>query len=145
MTDHDDLPLAGVRVVDLTANMSRPLATMLLADQGADVIKVEPPEGDALRWVGTSSGSSSTYFVNLDRNKRSIVLDLASADGRAAALRLAAGADVFVQNYRHGVAARLGLGPDKVRAVNPRIIYLAVTGYGTIGPRAGGPAYDHVI
>src|SRR5579864_4996423 len=97
-------PLAGFRLVDLTMNMSGPLATMVLADQGADVIKVEPPGGEVIRRVGTGRGGTSAYFANLNRNKRSIVIDLQNPRGRDLLLRLVDGADVFVQNYRLGVA-----------------------------------------
>ena len=105
-------PLNGYRVVDLTSNVAGPLATMILADQGADVIKVEAPDGgDATRTGGADRrGGFSASFLNNNRNKRSIILDLKTAGGREALLRLAAGADVFVQNFRPGVAERLGVG-----------------------------------
>src|SRR5688500_12707557 len=115
MSSSPTRPLAGVRVVDLTTNMSGPPATMVLADQGADVVKIEPLAGDLIRTIGTSSGGMSAYFANLNRGKRSIAVDLASTAGRDVALRLASTADVFVQNFRPGVVERLGLGPDVVR------------------------------
>ena len=138
-------PLAGVQVVDLTTNMSGPLATMVLADQGADVVKVEPPGGDVIRSVGTGRDGMSAFFANVNRAKRSIAVDLATADGRRVVERLAAGADVFVQNFRPGVVERLGLGPDKVMGANPRLVYASISGFGTVGPLASAPAYDHVV
>jgi crotonobetainyl-CoA:carnitine CoA-transferase CaiB-like acyl-CoA transferase len=138
-------PLAGYRIVDLTMNMSGPLATMVLADQGADVIKVEPPGGEVIRRVGTGRGGTSSYFSNLNRSKRSIVIDLQHPRGREVLLRLVDGADVFVQNFRRGVAERLGLGADELRTGRPRLIYASVSGFGSAGPFAGAPAYDHGV
>jgi crotonobetainyl-CoA:carnitine CoA-transferase CaiB-like acyl-CoA transferase len=138
-------PLDGYRIVDLTANVAGPLATMLLADQGADVIKVEPPEGDATRASANRRAGFSASFLNNNRNKRSIVLDLKTPAGLRAMLRLAASADVFVQNFRPGVAERLGVGEDAVRAVAPSIIYVSISGFGERGPYAAQPAYDPVI
>jgi crotonobetainyl-CoA:carnitine CoA-transferase CaiB-like acyl-CoA transferase len=139
-------PLYGYRVVDLTSNVAGPLATMILADQGADVIKVEAPDGgDATRAGADRKGGFSASFLNNNRNKRSIVLDLKTGGGREALLRLAAGADVFVQNFRPGVADRLGVGEEPVRAVSPRIIYVSISGFGERGPYATKPAYDPVI
>ncbi len=139
------LPLDGVRVVDLTTNMSGPLATMVLAEQGADVVKVEPLAGDLIRTVGTGRGGMSAYFANLNRGKRSIALDLGSAAGRDIVLRLSAGADAFVQNFRPGVVERLGVGPDDVMGVNDALVYVSISGFGATGPRATAPAYDHVV
>jgi crotonobetainyl-CoA:carnitine CoA-transferase CaiB-like acyl-CoA transferase len=139
-------PLHGYRIVDLTSNVSGPLATMILADQGADVIKVESPDGgDATRAGADRRGGFSASFLNNNRNKRSIVLDLKTAGGRTALLRLAAGADVFVQNFRPGVADRLGVGEEPVRAISPKIIYVSISGFGEKGPYATKPAYDPVI
>src|SRR5206468_3189291 len=136
-------PLYGYRIVDLTSNVAGPLATMILADQGADVIKVEAPDGgDATRAGGNRRTAS---FLNNNRNKRSIVLDLKTAGGMQALLRLAAGADVFVQNFRPGVAERLGVGEEAVRAVSPKIVYVSISGFGEKGPYAEKPAYDPVI
>ena len=111
-------PLDGYRVVDLT-NISGPLATMILADQGADVIKVEPPEAATTPALGNRRGGFSASFLNNNRNKRSIALDLKTPEARAAVLKLAATADVFIQNFRPGVVERMGLGEDAVRAVAP--------------------------
>jgi crotonobetainyl-CoA:carnitine CoA-transferase CaiB-like acyl-CoA transferase len=139
------LPLAGVKVVDLTSNMSGPLATMVLADQGADVVKVEPLAGDVIRAVGTGRGGMSAYFANVNRGKRSIAVDLSKPEGRDLVLRLAAGADVFAQNFKTGVADRLGVGHAAVRAANDRLVYLSISGFGPDGPLGDAPAYDHVI
>jgi crotonobetainyl-CoA:carnitine CoA-transferase CaiB-like acyl-CoA transferase len=138
-------PLEGFRVVDLTTNMSGPLATMVLADQGADVVKVEPLTGDIIRGVGTGAGGMSAYFANVNRAKRSIAVDLSRPEGRAVVLGLCETADVFVQNFRHGVIERLGLGPETVMAVNPALVYASISGFGTVGPLANAPAYDHVV
>jgi crotonobetainyl-CoA:carnitine CoA-transferase CaiB-like acyl-CoA transferase len=139
-------PLHGYRVVDLTSNVAGPLATMILGDQGADIIKVEAPDGgDATRAGGNRRAGFTASFLNNNRNKRSIVLDLKSAGGREALLRLAAGADVFVQNFRPGVAERLGVGEEPVRAVSPKIVYVSISGFGEKGPYAEKPAYDPVI
>src|ERR1700694_2636295 len=113
-------PLAGYRIIDLTMNMSGPLATMVLADQGADVVKVEPPGGEVIRRVGTGQGGTSTYFSNLNRSKRAIVIDLQRPEGLELLLGRVDGADVFVQNFRLGVAERLGLGAAELRRTRPR-------------------------
>jgi crotonobetainyl-CoA:carnitine CoA-transferase CaiB-like acyl-CoA transferase len=139
------LPLAGVRVIDLTTNMSGPLATMVLAEQGADVVKVEPLAGDLIRTVGTGQNGMSAYFANLNRGKRSIAIDLSRPEGRELVLQLSDGADVFVQNFRPGVVERLGVAPDDVMARNERLIYASISGFGREGPLAAAPAYDHVV
>jgi crotonobetainyl-CoA:carnitine CoA-transferase CaiB-like acyl-CoA transferase len=139
-------PLHGYRIIDFTSNVAGPLATMILGDQGADVIKVEAPDGgDATRAGGNRRAGFTASFLNNNRNKRSIVLDLKTPGGRQALLRLAAGADVFVQNFRPGVADRLGVGEEAVRAVSPRIVYVSISGFGETGPYAEKPAYDPVI
>jgi crotonobetainyl-CoA:carnitine CoA-transferase CaiB-like acyl-CoA transferase len=139
-------PLHGYRVVDLTSNVAGPLATMILGDQGADVVKVEAPDGgDATRAGGSRRAGFTASFLNNNRNKRSIVLDLKTSGGLQALMRLAAGADVFVQNFRPGVAERLGVGEDAVRAVSPTIVYVSISGFGEKGPYAAKPAYDPVI
>jgi crotonobetainyl-CoA:carnitine CoA-transferase CaiB-like acyl-CoA transferase len=139
-------PLAGYRIIDLTSNVSGPLATMILGDQGADVIKVEAPDGgDHTRAAANRRAGFSASFLNNNRNKRSIVLDLKRPAARQALLRLAAGADVLIQNFRPGVAERLGVGEEAVRAVAPRIVYVSISGFGEIGPYAAKPAYDPVI
>jgi len=133
-------------VIDLTSNVAGPLATMILADQGADVIKVEAPEGgDHTRAGGNGRGGFTASFLNNNGNKRSIVLDLKKKAAREALLRLAADADVFVQNFRPGVADRLGVGEEAVRAVSPKIVYVSISGFGEKGLYATKPAYDPVI
>jgi crotonobetainyl-CoA:carnitine CoA-transferase CaiB-like acyl-CoA transferase len=139
-------PLDGYRIVDLTQNVAGPLATMILGDQGADVIKIEPLEGgDATRSSAQRRGGFSTSFLNNNRNKRSIALDLKAAAGRRALLKLCERADVFVQNFRPGVVERLGLDEAAVRAVAPNIVYVSISGFGEIGPYAQKPVYDPVI
>lgn len=139
-------PLHGYRIVDLTSNVAGPLATMILGDQGADVIKVEPPTGgDSTRSGANRRGGLTASFLNNNRNKRSIVLDLKNPAALEAVKRLAATADVFTQNYRPGVAERLGVGEDAIRAVKPDIVYVSTSGFGEKGPYAQAPAYDPVI
>src|SRR5438067_10237807 len=139
-------PLHGYRIVDLTSNVSGPLATMILADQGAEVIKVEAPGiGDSTRSGANRRGGFTAGFLNNNRNKRSIALDLKQPGAKDVLLRLAAGADAFVQNCRPGVADRLGVGEDAIRAVKPDIVYVSISGFGEKGPYAQAPAYDPVI
>ncbi len=139
-------PLSGYRIVDLTSNVSGPLATMILGDQGADVIKVEAPDGgDATRAGGNRRAGSTASFVNNNRNKRSIVLDLKKPAAVQALLRLVERADVFVQNFRPGVAERLGVGEATVREARADIVYVSISGFGEKGPYAAKPAYDPVI
>jgi len=139
-------PLHGVKIVDLTQNVAGPLGTMILGDQGADVIKVEPLEGgDATRSSAQRRAGFSTSFLNNNRNKRSIALDLKSAAGRRVLFRLCETADVFVQNFRPGVVERLGIDEAAVRAVKPDIVYVSVSGFGEVGPYAQKPVYDPII
>jgi len=139
-------PLHGYRVIDLTSNVAGPLGTMILGDQGADIIKVEAPDGgDATRAGGNRRAGFTASFLNNNRNKRSIVLDLKTAAGLRVMMRLVAGADVLVQNFRPGVAERLGVGEDDVRAASPKIVYVSISGFGEKGPYAEKPAYDPVI
>jgi crotonobetainyl-CoA:carnitine CoA-transferase CaiB-like acyl-CoA transferase len=139
-------PLDGYRIVDLTSMISGPLATMILADQGADVIKVENPDGgDHTRAAHNRRNGFSASFLNNNRNKRSVALDLKDPAARRAVLRLLNTADVFVQNFRPGVAERIGLGEDAVREVAPSIIYVSISGFGEIGPYAQKPVYDPLI
>ncbi len=138
-------PLAGLRVVDLSANMTGPYATMILADQGADVVKVEPPGGEVVRRVGTGRAGFSAYFANLNRSKRSVVVDLRQPGGPEVVLRLVEGTDVFVQNFRPGVMERFGLGPEALCDRFPSLVYLSINGFGREGPLAAMPAYDHVV
>ncbi|CKI35004.1 CoA transferase [Mycolicibacterium smegmatis] len=139
-------PLQGVRVIDLTAMVMGPYCTQIMADMGADVIKVEPPQGDDTRYVsvGPAPGLSGV-FVNVNRGKRSIVLDLRTASGKADLRDLIADADVFIHSMRAKAIAKLGFGYDDVAAINPRIVYTNCYGYGRRGPDADRPAYDDTI
>jgi crotonobetainyl-CoA:carnitine CoA-transferase CaiB-like acyl-CoA transferase len=145
-------PLAGVRVVDCSTVLAGPYATMLLADLGADVIKIEPPEGDSTRgwgppWVGDEADGTKTaaYFLAVNRNKRSLRLDLKRPPGADVLRRLLATADVFVENLRPDSLERLGFGDDALEAINPRLIHLSVSGYGPTGPLVGRPGYDFLL
>lgn len=140
-------PLSGVRVVDLSAVLMGPYATQILADHGADVIKVESPDGgDSTRQIGPSRHPGmGPLFLNLNRGKRSVVLDLKQPAGLAAMHRLLAGADVFMHNLRPASIDGLGLGYEQVRAIRPGIVWCGMYGYGEGGPYAGRPAYDDLI
>ncbi|HLU02403.1 MAG TPA: CoA transferase [Advenella sp.] len=139
-------PLKGIRIADLTSVVMGPFATQLLADLGADVIKIESPTGDTTRNMGHRQHQGmGANFLQLNRNKRSIVLDLKTDDGRQACLDIAATADVFLYNVRPQAMARLGLSYETVRAVNPQIVYAGTYGFGNAGPYAGKPAYDDLI
>lgn len=139
-------PLAGVRIVDLTTVVMGPFATQILADLGADVVKVEPPEGDVLRHIAPMRHPGMGHiFLHHNRNKRSIVLDLKQAAGREALLRLVATGDVLIYNVRPQAMRRLRLTYEDVRAANPRIIYVGAYGFGQDGPYAAQPAYDDLI
>jgi len=138
-------PLHGCRVVDLTSMLSGPWATMILADQGADVVKVEAPGGDHTRALGNRRGDFSASFLNLNRSKRSVVVDLKRPEGVEVVRRIAAGADAFVQNFRPGVADRLGVGEQAIRAVAPSIVYVSISGFGERGPWSQKPVYDPII
>ena len=128
-------PLAGVRILDLTRLLPGSYGTSLLADLGADVIKVEQPEiGDYMRWMSPMLGDESAYTWVLDRNKKSISLDLKQPAAKEALLRLVASADVFFESFRPGVADRLGLGYETLKAINPRLVYCSLSGYGQDGP-----------
>ena len=139
-------PLDGIRVIDFTTMVAGPYATMILADQGADVIKVEAPlASDHARRAGYGQRHFTAAFVNNNRNKRSMTVDAKTAAGREAILRLAKTADVFAQNFRPGVMARLGLDEPDVRSVNAGIVYLSISGWGETGPLAHKPVYDPII
>jgi crotonobetainyl-CoA:carnitine CoA-transferase CaiB-like acyl-CoA transferase len=139
-------PLAGVRVVDLSRVLAGPYATMLLADLGADVVKVERPgEGDETRgWGPPYSGDVAAYFLAVNRSKRSVALDLKQPEGRALALDLCTSADVVIENFRPGTAARLGLDAAAVHARNSRVVYCSITGFGEREPR-DRPGYDFIV
>ena len=135
-------PLDGLRVIDLTQAMAAPYCTMNLADMGADVIKVEPPGGEETRRGSVQQNGHSGSFNAINRNKRSLTVDLKKPAGVELIRRLARTADVFVQNYRPGAAQRLGVAYDDLKAVNPRLIYCSVSGFGATGPYASRGGYD---
>jgi crotonobetainyl-CoA:carnitine CoA-transferase CaiB-like acyl-CoA transferase len=141
-------PLSGVRVLDLTGVVSGPLSTMFLADQGADVIKIEPLGGDITRRsrapIG-KSGEFSALFISSNRGKRSLAIDIKSPEGAAAINKLAATADVLVQNFRPGAMSRIGLGPEQLRKQYPRLIYVSISGVGETGPYAKKRVYDPIV
>lgn len=138
-------PLAGLRVLDLTRVLAGPFATALLADLGAEIIKLEPPSGDDYRHIGPFRDGESALFALTNRGKKSVVVDLKSPDGQALARQIAATCDVVVENFRPGVAARLGLGADSLRADNPALVVCSISGFGQSGPAANLPAYDIVV
>ncbi|MEC9347147.1 MAG: CoA transferase [Pseudomonadota bacterium] len=138
-------PLAGLRVLDFTQFVAGPYAARLLADMGADVVKVEPPEGDTLRHAAPQVAGESAFFAGLNLGKRGVMLDLKSDEGRDRAIALAVAADVVLENFRPGVMSRLGLGPDVLRAANPRLIFCSISGYGQDGPDAARPAFAPII
>jgi formyl-CoA transferase len=139
-------PLAGVRIVDLTSVVLGPLATQILGDYGADVIKVENLEGDLMRANGVSlHPGMSSIFLAINRNKRSIAIDLKAAEGREILARLVAGADVLVHNMRVAAIERLGFGYGAASGINPQIVYCAATGFGQDGPDRDKPAFDDII
>jgi crotonobetainyl-CoA:carnitine CoA-transferase CaiB-like acyl-CoA transferase len=145
-TSSRDLPLQGLRVLDFTRVLAGPFCTMLLGDMGAEVIKVEDPlHGDDTRAWAPFVGGWSTYFVAVNRNKKSVAVDLKSADGAALVERLIRSADVLVENFRPGTLERLGFGPERAREMNERLIYCSISGYGATGPRSDEPGYDTVI
>lgn len=137
--------LDGVRIVDLTTMISGPIATMMLADQGADVIKVEPKTGDLVRVLGPAKGDRTATFLAANRNKRSVVLDLKSVEGLEALKKLVSTADVVVQNFRPGAAERMGIGEAALRKEQPNLIYVSISGFGETGPYAKKRVYDPVI
>ena len=136
----------GVKIVDMSVMISGPLAAMILADQGAEVIKVESPGlGDMMRWFGTSKGGMTGIFATNNRGKRSLVVDVKKPEGLDIVRRLIADADVLIQNFRPGAMDRLGLGYDEVAAINPRLIYVSISGFGPDGPKSNQRVYDNVI
>lgn len=144
------LPLSGVRVLDFSRVLAGPLATMLLADLGAEVVKVESPHGDDTRqwgppWFGAGAERQSAYFLSVNRSKRSLVLDLKHPEGQAIARQLAAGSQIVVENFRPGGMAAFGLDYASLSALNPGLVYASLTGYGQTGPYRDRPGYDFVI
>ncbi|MDG4668732.1 CoA transferase [Mycobacterium sp. 236(2023)] len=147
--DQSPRPLAGVRVVDLSRALAGPYATMMMADAGAEVVKVEPPGGDDSRswlpYVDRNGHRESAYYMSANRNKRSVVLDLKSPEGADRLRWLVSQADVLVENYRPGVLDRLGLGLDYLRELNPRLVTLSITGFGKDGPDGRRPGFDQIV
>ncbi len=139
--------LDGIRVLDVSRVLTGPYCSMMLADRGADVIKIEMPgRGDDTRaWGPPFQGAESAYFLSINRNKRSVTVNLKSAEGRKIVLDLAARSDVFLENFSPGVADRLGLGYDAVRAANPGLVYCSISGFGQDGPYRDHPAYDIIL
>jgi CoA:oxalate CoA-transferase len=137
-----EAPLSGVRVIDLTRVLAGPFCTMLLADLGADVIKIEPPEGDPVR--AQSTGDLGGYFASVNRNKRSVVLDLYTPGGRDSLKDLITGADVLVENFRPGVLDKIGFSPATLEALRPDLVVCSINGFGAEGPLAQRPAFDFI-
>ena len=141
-----NLPLSGFRIVDLTAVVSGPMATQVLADQGADVIKIEPlPGGELTRLLGTRRGEVISLFETINKGKRSMGLDLKQEQGKALLARLIGTADVLVENFRPGALERLGFGADRLRGLKPDLVYVSITGFGPDGPYAGQRVYDAIV
>jgi crotonobetainyl-CoA:carnitine CoA-transferase CaiB-like acyl-CoA transferase len=138
-------PLAGIRIVELSQMISAPMAVGILADQGADVIKIEPLAGDRLRVTGFGVGGLPALFANINRGKRSLALDLREARAREILLALVDRADVFIQNYRPGVMERMGLGESALRARRPELIYVSISGFGEAGPYAQRRVIDSAM
>ena len=137
--------LSGIRIIDLSSVISGPVATVLLADQGADVIKVEPPQGDIVRRMGYGKGDFSPAFVTANRGKRSICINLKEVAGVELLKKFIHDADVFIQNFRPGAIERMGLSYDVLSAINPALLYVSVSGFGETGPYAHKRVYDPVI
>lgn len=138
-------PLEGLRILDLTRVLAGPFATAILADLGAEVIKLEPPQGDDYRHIGPFRDGESALFALTNRGKKSVVIDLKSPEGQALARSIAGTCDVVVENFRPGVAGRLGVGADRLRQENPRLVVCSISGFGQSGPSAELPAYDIVV
>lgn len=145
MSEQTPGPLAGYKIIDLSSVISGPVATVLLADQGADVIKVESPSGDIVRRMGLGTGNLSPGFLTANRGKRSIVVNLKEPAGVELVKNLVVDADVFIQNFRPGAIERMGLGYDVLQALNPKLLFVSVSGFGANGPYAHKRVYDPVI
>src|SRR5436305_122267 len=138
--------ITGLRVIDLTRVLGGPYCTQILADHGADVIKVEPPAGDEVRdWGPPFHDDDAAYFVGINRNKRSIGLDLASQGGREVLLKMLESADVLIENFKPGTLDKWGIGNDVLRAKFPKLVHCRISGFGGDGPRGGNPGYDAII
>ncbi|MEM1230349.1 MAG: CoA transferase [Pseudomonadota bacterium] len=138
-------PLKGIRILDLTTMVSGPMASAILADQGADVIKVESPRGDEMRYIGNQRNGLTAAFFSCNRGKRSVCLDLKQAAAREALESMIGSADVFMQNFRPGAIERMGFSEARVRELNPNIIYVSISGFGEAGPYSDQRVYDPVI
>jgi crotonobetainyl-CoA:carnitine CoA-transferase CaiB-like acyl-CoA transferase len=138
------MPLSGVKVLDLARVLSGPFCTALLGDLGAEVIKVEAPEGDSVRGQGAIRDGLSWYFAQFNRNKRSLRLDLRQEQGRAVLARLIAESDVLVENFRPGVLARMGFPADRLQKLRPSLVTCAINGFGSDGPYRDRPAFDFI-
>src|SRR5258706_8084112 len=138
------MPLTGIRVVDLTRVLSGPYCSMFLADMGADVIKVETPDGDSVRRQGAMRNGFSWYFASFNRNKRSIAIDLRADAGREVLAKLIAGADVLVDNFRPGVLDKMGFSKQRLDALKPDLVCCSITGFGDDGPYRDRPAFDFI-
>jgi crotonobetainyl-CoA:carnitine CoA-transferase CaiB-like acyl-CoA transferase len=138
-------PFDGIRILDFTAVLSGPMATALFADQGAEVIKVETPEGDTTRLIGPTKGNMSAMYIAANRGKRSIAVDLKAPAGRDVIGALVRRSDVVIENFRPGAMGRLGLGYEALAALNPRLVYVSISGFGQTGPDVGGRVYDAVV
>ena len=145
-SSHKDRALEGVRVLDLTQFLSGPFATQILADLGADIIKLEPPQGDPIRAVPPHFvGENSVYYLCINRNKRTVAVDMKTAQGRALVNRLALVSDIVMENFRPGVLERLGLSADALRTQKPSLIWCSISGFGQDGPYRNKPAYDMIV
>jgi crotonobetainyl-CoA:carnitine CoA-transferase CaiB-like acyl-CoA transferase len=146
MTENAQGAMTGLRVIDLTRVLGGPYCTQILADHGADVIKVEPPAGDEVRdWGPPFHDDDAAYFIGINRNKRSIGLDLASAGGRDVLLRMLEGADVLIENFKPGTLDKWGIGNETLGTRFPRLVHCRISGFGGDGPRGGNPGYDAII
>ncbi|NDG50265.1 MAG: CoA transferase, partial [Rhodospirillales bacterium] len=139
--------LAGLKVIDLTRVLGGPYCTMILGDHGAEIIKLEPPQGDEVRdWGPPFLDGDASYFIGVNRNKQSVGLDLAKPAGRAVLLRLLEGADILIENFKPGSMEKWGLGYEEVLAKKfPRLIHCRVSGFGATGPLGGAPGYDAIV
>ena len=142
MTEPRSGPLAGIRILEVGHILAGPFGGMLLADLGADVIKIEPPTGDSTRQMPGAVGADSPSFNAVNRGKRSVVLNLKSSEGRAVFTRLARSTDILIENYRPGVMDALGLGYEALAGLNPRLIYASISGYGQTGPQRTKGGFD---
>ena len=139
-------PLAGIRVIDLTRVLAGPFCAMSLGDMGAEVIKIEEPgKGDDTRGWPPFAGGEATYFMSVNRSKKSLTLNMKAPEGQAILRRLIAGADVVLENFRPGTMERLGFGYDVLRKLNPRLVYCSISGFGESGPESSRPGYDLIV